>query len=54
MLLNEFLKEHRTVQEMKSTLAKQEASITEQRRDFEVTIANLQKQVEALTAGLKE
>src|SRR5207248_6025003 len=28
MLLNEFLKEHRTVQELKSTVAKQEATIT--------------------------
>jgi uncharacterized coiled-coil protein SlyX len=27
MLLNEFLKEHRTVQELKSTVAKQEAAI---------------------------
>jgi hypothetical protein len=29
MLLNEFLKEHRTVQQMKSTAAKQEATIAE-------------------------
>jgi len=42
MLLNEFLKEHRTVQELKSTAAKQEA-----------TIAKQQKQIEALTAGLQ-
>jgi uncharacterized coiled-coil protein SlyX len=43
MLLNEFLKEHRTVQELKSTAAKQEA-----------TIARQQKQIEALTAGLQK
>jgi len=43
MLLNEFLKEHRTVQELKSTAAKQEA-----------TIANQQKQIEALTTGLQK
>ena len=36
MLLNEFLKEHRTVQELKST------------------VANQQKQIEALTAGLQK
>jgi Chaperone of endosialidase len=41
MLLNEFLKEHRTVQELKSAAAKQEK-----------TIAQQQKQIEALTAGL--
>jgi trimeric autotransporter adhesin len=43
MLLNEFLKEHRTVQELKSAAAKQEA-----------TIARQQKQIEALTAGLQK
>ena len=43
MLLNEFLKEHRTVQELKSTVAKQEATAAEQ-----------QKEIKALTANLKE
>jgi len=43
MLLNEFLKEHRTVQELKFKAAKQEA-----------TIAQQQKQIEALTAGLQK
>ena len=43
MLLNEFLKEHRTVQELKSAAAKQEATITRQ-----------QKQIEALTAVLQK
>ncbi len=43
MLLNEFLKEHRTVQELKSNAAKQEA-----------TIAQQQKQIDALTAGLQK
>jgi len=43
MLLNEFLKEHGTVQELKSAAAKQEA-----------TIAKQQKQIEALTTGLQK
>ena len=43
MLLNEFLKEHRTVQELKSVVAKQEAAVAQQ-----------QKQIEALTAGLQK
>jgi len=42
MLLNEFLKEHRTVQELKSTVAKQEAAAAQQ-----------QKEIQALTAALK-
>ena len=41
MLLNEFLKEHRTVQELQSAAAKQEATIERQ-----------QKQIDALTEGL--
>jgi hypothetical protein len=43
MLLNEFLKEHCTVQELKSHAAKQEAIIARQ-----------QRQIEALTAGLQK
>jgi hypothetical protein len=43
MLLNEFLKEHQTVQELKAAAAKQEAMIAQQ-----------QKQIEALTAGLQK
>jgi uncharacterized coiled-coil protein SlyX len=43
MLLNEFLKEHQMVQELKSAAAKQEA-----------TIAKQQQQIEALTAGLQK
>jgi trimeric autotransporter adhesin len=54
MLLNEFLKEHSTVQEMKSTLAKQEAMMTEQCKDFEYKLAQQQQQIEALTARLQK
>jgi uncharacterized coiled-coil protein SlyX len=42
MLLNEFLKEHRTVAELKDLTQKQQAMIAQQ-----------QKQIEALTAGLQ-
>ena len=50
MLLNEFLKEHHTVQELKSTAAKQEATIAE----LKSTIAQQQKGIELLTAGLQK
>jgi uncharacterized coiled-coil protein SlyX len=43
MLLNEFLKEHHVVQQLESALTKQEATIAEQ-----------QKQIEALTTGLQK
>jgi hypothetical protein len=54
MLLNEFLKEHRAVQELKSTVAQQEAIIAKQQKGFESKIAQQQKQIEALTAGLQK
>ena len=44
MLLNEFLKEHRTVQELKSIVAKQEAIITQQQKGMEAFAARLEKQ----------
>jgi hypothetical protein len=47
MLLNEFLKEHRKVQKLEATLAKQ-------RRDFQAIAARQQKQIEALTVGLQK
>ena len=47
MLLNEFLKEHKKVQEQVATIAKQ-------RRDFEMAIAKQQKQIETLAAGLQK
>jgi uncharacterized coiled-coil protein SlyX len=61
MLLNEFLKEHRKVGELKSAQEKQEAMIAQQRKDFEATIAKLQatvaqqqKGIEVLVASLRE
>ena len=50
MLLNEFLKEHRKVEVLESTVAKQEASAEKQ----EAAVALQQKQIEALTAGLQK
>ena len=47
MLLNEFLKEHRKVQE-------QDVTIAQLKKDFQATIARQQKQIEALTAGLQK
>jgi uncharacterized coiled-coil protein SlyX len=54
MLLNEFLKEHRTVQDLKSTVAKQEATIAQHQTNFQSKVAEQQKQIDALTAGLQK
>jgi hypothetical protein len=53
MLLNEFLKEHGTMEELKSKVARQEATIAQQRKDLQATAAQQQKQIEALTAGCR-
>ena len=47
MLLNEFLKEHRKVQEL-------EATVIQQRKDFQLELSEQEKQIEALTAGLQK
>ena len=44
MLLNEFLKEHRTVEQLKSTVAKQEAIIAQQAKQMETFMAGLKEQ----------
>ncbi len=50
MLLNEFLKEHRKNEEQQATIARLKSTDAKQ----EATIANQQKQIEALTAGLQK
>ena len=61
MLLNEFLKEHKKVQEQNGKIQQQEAAITElksmvgqQQKDIQTTAAHQQKQIEALTADLQK
>ena len=54
MLLNEFLKEHRKVEEQASINQKQQATIAQQRKDFERTMARQQKEIQALSASLKD
>jgi len=43
MLLNEFLKEHRTVAELKDLTQKQQAMIAQQEKQIEALAAGLQK-----------
>jgi len=60
MLLNEFLKEHKKVEQQQSQIEKQQATIAdlqvtvaEQRKSFQLRLAEQQKQIEALTSGLQ-
>jgi hypothetical protein len=54
MLLNEFLKQHKTVQELKSIVQKQEAIMLQQQKGFESKLAEQEKRIEALTSGLEK
>jgi trimeric autotransporter adhesin len=57
MLLNEFLKEHKKVQEQGAAIAKQredfEAILARQQTGFESNLAKQQKQIEALASSLQ-
>jgi predicted ribosome quality control (RQC) complex YloA/Tae2 family protein len=53
MLLNEFLKEHRKVEEQTEINQRQEATIARQEKDFHAAIAQQEKEIQALTAALK-
>jgi uncharacterized coiled-coil protein SlyX len=54
MLLNEFLKEHRKVEDQESTIAELKTTVAKQREAFGSKIAQQQKQIEALSAGLQK
>ena len=54
MLLNEFLKEHRKVDKQQAMIAELKSTFASQSKNFEVTIANQQKEIEALTVGLEK
>jgi trimeric autotransporter adhesin len=58
MLLNEFLKEHRKVEELQASIAQQrkdfQAAIAQQQKDSQATAAQQERQIETLTAGLQK
>ena len=58
MLLNEFLKEHKKVEQLDATVAQQrkdfEAAMARQQKELEATRTQQQNEIEVLTASLKE
>jgi len=54
MLLNEFLKEHKKVAELENTIAELKATVAKQQDAFGSKVAQQQKQIEALSAGLQK
>jgi hypothetical protein len=53
MLLNEFLKEHKKVEEQEATIIQLKCTVAQQQKDFQAAVAHQQEQIEALTAGLR-
>jgi trimeric autotransporter adhesin len=54
MLLNEFLKEHKKVEEQQATIAELKSTVVEQRKHFEGISAQQHKEIQALTASVNE
>jgi hypothetical protein len=54
MLLNEFLKEHKKVEEQQASIAELKSTVAQQKKDFQATAAHQQEQIEALIAGLQK
>ena len=53
MLLNEFLKEHRKVEEQQAAIAELKSTIEQQQTSFQSKLARQQKQIAALASGLQ-
>jgi uncharacterized coiled-coil protein SlyX len=54
MLLNEFLKAHRKIEDQEATITELKCTVAKQQTDFQANAAQQQKQIEALTAGLQK
>jgi hypothetical protein len=54
MLLNEFLKEHRKVEEQQATIAQLKSTVAQQQKGFEAKLAKQEEQIETLVAGLQK
>jgi hypothetical protein len=54
MLLNEFLKEHRKVQEQEATVTRLESTMARQQKDFQATVAELRSAIKAQAAQLQQ
>jgi predicted nuclease with TOPRIM domain len=54
MLLNEFLKEHRKVQQQESIVGELKSVMAQQKKNFDEAVARQQKETEGLVARLNE
>ena len=53
MLLNEFLKEHKKVEEQQATIAELKSTVAQQQKEFQTAIAEQRREIESVVAHLK-
>jgi septal ring factor EnvC (AmiA/AmiB activator) len=53
MLLNEFLKEHKKVEEQRATIAELKSTVALQQKEFQTAIAEQRREIESVVAHLK-
>ncbi len=54
MLLNEFLKEHRKVEEQQATITELKSTVAQQREDFQATVAQLTRRLNEQAAQIQK
>jgi hypothetical protein len=54
MLLNEFLKEHRKVQEQQATIMQLESMVAQQKKDFQATVAQVTARLDEQAAQIQK
>jgi hypothetical protein len=54
MLLNEFLKEHKRLQQQEATITQLKSTVAQQQKDFQAVAAHQQKLIETLTADIQK
>jgi len=54
MLLNEFLKQHRKVEEQETTIADLRSTVAQQEKALQAAVAQQQQEIKALAADLKQ
>jgi uncharacterized protein YgiM (DUF1202 family) len=54
MLLNEFLKEHRKVEDQEATISQLRSMVTQQEKDFQVTVAQLTRRLDEQASQIQK
>ena len=54
MLLNEFLKEHRKVEDQEATIRQLSSTVTQQQKDFQATVAQLTRRLDEQASQIQK